>query len=447
MSNVMQPIIFHLDMNSYFASVHQQDHPETRGKPVGVCEHLGGIIIAASVDAKRWGIKTGTPVWEARKLYPKIILTPTQPERYRYFTRRFLKLMGDYTDKVEPYSIDEAFIDGTRACNVRKSSELRVGSSEWGYVDPFEEAVRVALEIKRRMKIEVGDYLTCSIGIAENKLLAKIGSDLKKPDGIVVIKNDECRMMNDELGDKDRRILVLTRDNLYHCLKLIDIPGIGRRQEKNLQALGIRTLAELRDYPRSHLIARFGRIGGYHLYNMGQLKASWKAPVHRDREIKSIGHMYTLPKEYRQPEFFLPVLYKLCEMVGRRLRKKELMGDTIHFYAHDKDYEGFGESARLKYFIQDGREIFLEATRIAGVGDGFKPSPTEVKLIGITIAGLRPFVNQLSIFGDAERQRRVTSALDKINNKYGEFTVCRVPILAAKDVFQDSVGFGRIKEL
>ena len=153
----MQPIIFHLDMNSYFASVHQQDHPETRGKPVGVCEHLGGIIIAASVDAKRWGIKTGTPVWEARKLYPKIILTPTQPERYRYFTRRFLKLMGDYTDKVEPYSIDEAFMDGTRACNVRKSSELRVGSSEWGYVDPFEEAVRVALEIKRRMKIEVGE--------------------------------------------------------------------------------------------------------------------------------------------------------------------------------------------------------------------------------------------------------------------------------------------------
>src|ERR1700730_4375044 len=114
----MQPIVMHLDMNSYFATVEQQDNLAWRGKPLGVCEHLGGIIIAASVEAKRWGIKTGTPVWEARKLYPKIILTQTHPDRYRFFIKRVINIVNDYTGKVEQYSIDELFADLTKACNV-----------------------------------------------------------------------------------------------------------------------------------------------------------------------------------------------------------------------------------------------------------------------------------------------------------------------------------------
>src|SRR3990167_4555999 len=114
----MQTIIMHLDMNSYFASVLQQDNPEYRGKPVGVCEHLGGIIIGASIEAKKWGIKTGTPVWEARKLFPKIILTHTHPDRYRFYTKRMLKVVSDYTAYVEKDSIDEVFLDITKVCNI-----------------------------------------------------------------------------------------------------------------------------------------------------------------------------------------------------------------------------------------------------------------------------------------------------------------------------------------
>src|SRR5476649_1910891 len=119
----MQTIIFHLDMNSYFASVEQQDNPGYRGKPLGVCEHLGGIIIAASVEAKRWGIKTGTPVWEARKLYPKIILTQTHPDRYRFYIKKVMAVVGDYTNFVEQASIDEMYADVTSVCNVRKSEK------------------------------------------------------------------------------------------------------------------------------------------------------------------------------------------------------------------------------------------------------------------------------------------------------------------------------------
>ena len=465
----MQPIIMHLDMNSYFASVEQQDNLAWRGKPVGVCEHLGGIIIAASVEAKKWGIKTGTPVWEARKLYPKIILTPTRPDRYRFFNRRMVKLVSDYTSAVEVYSIDEVFADLTKACNVSLPDDQLISLSAGKLmVDPFEEAVSIALEIKRRFKTEVGDWLRCSIGLAENKLLAKIASDMKKPDGLVIVKPFPCVIpgpstqgeeslttsnktkgslhSSDALVGRDDTAvpMILSKDDLYHRLKLTDIPGIGRRQEKNLNGIGIKTLADLRNFPKSHLVRRFGNIMGHHLYSIGQLEGSWKAPVHQDREIKSMGHMYTLPQEYRKPEFFLPVLYKLCEMVGRRLRKKGLMGNIISCYYHGKDYKGEGDSKKLKYFLQDGREIFLEAADLLG---GHAGKISEFKLIGVTVAGLRPYINQLSLFGHEERQRRLVGALDVINDKYGEFTVLRAQMLSAGKVFRDSIGFGRVKEL
>jgi len=438
----MTPIIMHLDMNSYFASVEQQDHPEYRGRPLGVCEHLGGIIIAASIEAKRWGIKTGTPVWEARKIYPKIILSHTHPDRYRLYIKRVMRIVGDYTGFVEQYSIDELFADISKSCNIKRNGV---------YVDPFMEAADVAQEIKSRIKKQAADYLTCTIGIADNKLLAKIASDMQKPDGLVVIYPDVAagtarhhQGQGVEAGGLryDRVCLMLSKKDLYQRLKLTDIPGIARRQEKNLNALGIKSLLDLKNYPKSLLVARFG-INGHHLYNMGQLQGSWKPDVEQETEIKSIGHMYTLPKKYREPKFFTPVLYKLCEMVARRLRKQGLMGNVIHFYVRDKDYEGFGQSRKLGFYVYDGREIFLQCVNIF---EGLGSPKTEFKIIGITVAGLRPYVHQLSLFGHEERLRGLTKALDKINSKYGDFTVCRVPILAAKDAFADSIGFGRIKE-
>ncbi len=466
----MQNIILYLDMNSYFATVEQQDNPSWRGQVLGVCEHLGGIIIAASIEAKKWGIKTGTPVWEAKKIYPKIILTHTRAEAYRKYNRLVTKVVSDYTDKVEVASIDEVVIDITKATNIKISNDKFKISNETsksqsaqlatnnlqlaaGYVNPWEEAVKIAKEIKRRMKTEVGDYLTCSIGIADNKLLAKIGSDLQKPDGLVIISNDKFQILNEthsrhsdtnlEYSDRNSDILFVSKDDLYTKLKLTDIPGIGRRMEKSLNALGIRSLLDLKNYPQRLLEVKFG-INGRHLYNMGQLNGSWRAKVHQDEEIKSIGHMYTLPKEYRQPKFFVPVLYKLCEMVGRRMRNKKLAGNIINFYIRDKNYESFGESKKLDCFINDGREIFLQAINIY---ERLKIKTGETKLIGITVAGLAPAFHQQSLFPQEEKRSQVAGALDKINQKYGDFTVCRVPVLSAAKVFRDSVGFGRVKEL
>lgn len=471
----MQKIIMHIDMNSYFASCEQQDNLAWRNKPLGVCEHLGGIIIAPSIEAKRWGIKTGTPVWEARRLYPKIILVPTAPQRYRYYTGKFLKVLGDYTDQIEKYSIDEAFLDVTKACNIRRrclpletvpvrpptveptfaestaaTPATGIENNPWQLVDPFDEARAMAREIKRRITREVGDYLKVSIGIAWNKLVAKIASDMQKPDGLVVARPQD-------------------KENLYKKLQLTDIPGIAHSQERNLNMLGIKTLADLRDYPQSKLVAHCG-IMGYHLYQMGQLEASWKEGFDDNEPIKSMGHVYTIPQEYRARPILKPVLYKLSEMVGTRLRANGLMGDTVSVHVHDSGDNCYGRSHRLGYYVFDGREIYLEAMQILRtvfsasaalpssaafpVADGNEAlpvnnsalSPVPIKLVGVTVSGIADLERQQSLFPREEKQRRVVAALDRINEKYEDFTVARVPAFLARDIIRDSIGFGRMKE-
>lgn len=421
-----QPIIAHIDMNSYFATVEQQDNVEWRGKPVGVCEHLGGIIIAASVEAKKWGIKTGTPVWEARKLYPKIILTKTHPERYRFYTARFLKVFEDYTNRIEKYSIDEAFLDLTKSCNIRIFKD-----GAWVQADPWEEAARVIKEIKVRMKTEVGDWIRCSAGVSYSKLVAKIASDLQKPDGLTIVRPQD-------------------RETLYERLELTDIPGIGNRMARNLRKLGIRTLKNLRDFPESKLVAHFG-IQGKHLHSMGQLQGTWKESFDEalddsDGTMKSIGHMYTVPIEYRSQKVLKPVLYKLSEMVGARLRVNGVMGNGLHVHAYDPEGIRVGKGAQLDYYLQDGRDIYLEAMNLLKQSGYLTELENRSYLIGVTVFGLAPEENQMSLFENARGGHRITTALDKINNKYDDFTVARVPAFLARDIIRDSVGFGRMKE-
>jgi len=411
-----EQVIFHIDMNSYFASCEQQANPFLRGKPIGVCEHLGGIIIAPSIEAKKLGIKTACPVWEARKIYPKIILLHTDPEKYRNTTARFLEIFSAYTEEIEKYSIDEAFLNMT--ANLR------------GAAEPWAAASQIGLEIKAKMKKYVGDWIKCSIGIGPSKLIAKIGSELKKPDGLTVVPPDKI-------------------DTLYDQLKLTDIPGIASRTERNLNAIGIKTLRDLRDYPQSKLVAHFG-IMGYHLSEIGQLRGSWRETEFGEQApIKSMGHVYTLPKTSSDRKLALKVLYKLSEMVGRRLREAGMAGNIVHFVASVKGQDYAGKQKKLNYFTADGREIFMEAAKIFEENFGSPGSARNSKtfrLIGVTVAGLQPAANQQALFGSDRREKLLISALDKINDKYGDFTVARIPAWQAREVIRDSIGFGRMKE-
>jgi nucleotidyltransferase/DNA polymerase involved in DNA repair len=220
------------------------------------------------------------------------------------------------------------------------------------------------------------------------------------------------------------------------------LSSIGFRMERNLNKLGIYSLKDLRDYPKTRLIAQFG-IPGHHLYQMGQLEGSWKENF-TDEPLKSIGHMYTVTKEYRRASTFEPLLYKLSEMVAARLRVNKLSGNVLSVHMHDAKRNCAGASKRLSYQLSDGRDIFLESRAIFRKGvQGLKNF--EVYLIGVTVAALTPEVDQPSLFA-SENNKLVVKALDKINEKYGDFTIARVPAFQARDIIRDSVGFGRMKE-
>ncbi len=404
--------IFHIDMNSYFASCEQQANPFLRGKPIGICEHLGGIIIAPSIEAKKFGVKTAMPVWEAKKLCPHIQLFFTDPDKYRETTHRFLYIFGQYTDKIEKYSIDEAFLDLTDY--VKHHS------------DPWEEAHRIGLDIKKEMKKYVGDWIRCSIGISNNKFLAKIGSDLQKPDGLTIVRPEEKAM-------------------LYDRLKLTDVPGIASRTERNLNMLGIKTLADLRDYPATKLYVHFG-VAGYHLHKMGQLEGSWHEefdPEEKADRHKSMGHAYTLPKKCDQIKVASQMLFKISEMVGKRLREAGMIANHVSLVVNDKQGSYYHKSKKLGYYLQDGRDIFLEVESM--FLERAKTNPA-FKLIGVTASGLKDFSNQQSLFEPDRRKAKLVESLDKINDKYGDFTISRVPAWQAQDYIRDSVGFGRMKE-
>lgn len=407
----MNKIILHLDMNSYFASVEQQANPHLRGVPVGVCEHLGGIIISSSVEAKRLGIKLGTTVWQARKIYPKIVLLPVDPGKLRHVTSGFLRILMDYTAEVEKASIDEAFADITESAGGK-----------------YENALLLALEIKHRLRQEVGVWITASIGIGPNRLVAKIAADLGK-------------------GDIDRVCAVRPEEiaGLYKRLELTDIPGIAHRLQRALNKLGIFTLRELACYPLANLLNQFG-IWGKVLHDMANFRDNTTPanfPSRGEESIKSIGHSYTVPKPIKEIGEIRGLMLKLAEKIGRRMRKQGALGNIIHYFHSDKQYSGFSKQHQIGEAINDGREIYRAAWEI------FSSSAETnlIKIMGISVAGLVFAEPPEPLFENYKKPLWMVEAMDKINDKYGEFTIQRGRLCRTrKEWGKDTVGFGRMKE-
>ncbi|MBI4363438.1 MAG: hypothetical protein HY545_01160, partial [Candidatus Doudnabacteria bacterium] len=258
------PKIILIDMNSFFASVEQQANPFLRGKPVGVVAsmHETSCLIATSKEAKKLGIKTGTLTYKAKKIYPKIILLKAEPEKYREINRRLVKIFRDYTDRVEVYSIDEAFLqlnpnieylnpkqyqnpkhkiqNSFEHFNLENSNLF--SASDLGF--RISQPLLVAVEIKRRIREEVGEWLTCSVGIAANKFMAKLACDLQKPDGLSIVWRQNL-------------------PEIYKTKRLRDLWGISRGWEGRFLKLGIRSPLQLLGYPEQNLISLFGKPGYY----------------------------------------------------------------------------------------------------------------------------------------------------------------------------------------
>lgn len=414
----MNRIILHLDMNSYFASAEQQANPFFRNKPVGVCAYLSdfGCIIASSIEAKKLGIKTGFRVRDAKKICPSIILVENDVNKYRTVTRQFFKIMNDYSDGFEPYSIDEAFLDLT------------------GWAKDFQQAQKVADEIRQRIKVEIGSWLRCSVGISFTKFLAKFASDVATVDQLKVIE------FSSQL------------DIIFTSYKLTDLWGINIHLEKRLNSLGVYTILDLKNYPVQNLLQVLGKAGYYLWANVNGLEINHLRSSH-ELESKSIGHSYCLPKQTTDKNYLFSVLFKLVAKVGTRLRdrNKVAYGVSIHwFYVNRLDFgkprtdsgskSAWGKSFKLKKPVFSTDDIFkcvynvLHQTKLRG----------PVMMLAVGVFNLREPSNQLELFDPLDNLELI-KAVDKINSRYGNQVIYRGRMWKTENLAKDRIGFRKIE--
>lgn len=385
-------VIFLLDYDSFYARCMQQAYPPLRGKPVGIRGPAKGTaIIAASTEAKQHGVKVGCHINEAYRRCPGFIPVHADMDMYGEICTRSLRILTSYTDRVEPFSIDEAFMD---------VSDL---------TKTFGDAHMLAQHIKQDLRSELGENITCSIGIAPNKMLAKLASGLHKPDGITHISSEEIPQFINQIA-------------------LSDICGIGARIERRLQRLGVYTVAQLGKIPREILVKEFGVLGNvYWLWGHGIDEAPVSA-YHEQAEEKSIGHGLTLPEAVNSRTEFNAVLQRLCERVGRRLRRRDLLAKSINLWVRFDGFDnpgGFSGHQRFAQHNDESQRIYDAVQSMIPFSGMLQP----VRQVNITASELRHNVIQLSLLEDRVRERKLQKALDSVNDKYGEFSIIRGTIL------------------
>ncbi len=380
-------IVFHVDMNAFFAAVEQQYNPGLRGRPIVVCGNpkQRTVVAACSYEAKAYGIQNGMSIFEAKQLCPSVILVGGDPEKYVDVAQRIFAILVDFTPDVEIFSIDEAFMDMTRTCR-------------WSDGNP-EASARL---IKQQIQQAYG--LTCSIGIGPNKLIAKLASNLQKPDGLVVVRASEI-------------------PPLMERLPVGSLCGIGRKLTVLLNDMGITTCADLGRSSEAWLIAKFGLIGCY-LKRMGQgLDDSPVMSFNVQAPVKSMGHAYTLPRDTARKEEIQGTLLRLSEQVARRLRADRYQGRTIGLTIRYEDFATILRHETMVYPTDHGLRIYQAASRL--FQQYCEPLLQRVRLVGVGISGLVKQERQLSFLDEDGRLERLDRCLDRINDRFGELTIIR----------------------
>lgn len=373
----------HVDMNAFFASVEQRCNPHLRGKPIAV---IGSsertVVTTASYEARAYGVKTGMNKYEAMRLCKDIIFVVGDNRKYMDASVRALEILKGFSPIVEAYSIDEAFVD----------------------ITGMGEPVEMALRAKRLIKEDLG--LTCSAGIAPNKLLAKLASDMQKPDGLVVIKDADV-------------------SSVLEDLPVGELWGIGPKLTEGLAILGIRTCGDLGRFPASVLRRRFGIIGErLKLMGMG-VDDSPVVPMGEEAEAKSVGHSMTLAADTSDMADIKRYILKLSEMVGARARRHCLKGRKISLTLRYPDFFTFTRHRTLSFYTNDTHTVYagakdiLSAIRLRGE----LPHSSSVRLIGVTLFDLAKDPRQMNLFGADMKKAALLDAMDALNKEFGDASV------------------------
>jgi DNA polymerase IV len=374
--------ILHLDMNAFFAAVEQQNDPALRGKPVGVIGSSGRTVVTTcSYEARRFGVKTGMNVWQAKSCCPELLLVIGDNRKYTDTSKRIIAMLRDYTPLVEVFSIDEAFLDVT------------------GSLALFGTPERIAYLLKARIRQQFG--LTCSIGIAPNKLLAKLASDMQKPDGLTLIPPERV-------------------ESLLESLPIGELCGIGPRLTRQLNRLGIHSCGQLGRYPLYLLKKRYGIVGDKLQQMARGIDDSPVVPVEEEAPVKSVGHSMTLREDISQPADIERFLLQLAEMVGRRARRYGVSGRTVHLQLRLADFDtNLGRQKTLPSHINQSAAIYRAARKILAT----LPVDQPIRLLGISLSNLQHQGEQLPLFCDERRTQRMTTAMDLVNQRFGDSTL------------------------
>lgn len=387
-----------LDMNSFFARCEQQVNPTLRNKPVVVAPYTGntGCCIAVSYEAKELGVKTGMKVGEAKNIVRSLIVVESNPTLYRQIHHRLVKIVSQFTPWLIIKSIDEM--------------TFPLCSYERGNDNPF----KLALRIKHKLKNNLGDRLTASIGVGPNIFLAKQGAEAKKPDGLTVIRIEDI-------------------PGWIKNWQLTDLKGINHRMERRLQYLGIYSPLDLYSLPRQILREKLGIAGEYWWFRLHGYDID-RAPTRRS----SIGHSCVLPPEGRNWNTARQVLRKLVERAGERLRNEKLEGRGVTLTVHYLGGGGWNNYLKTNAF-SDSQTFW----RYANLLWQKMPKPQKPLLIAITAINVtRQIGEQLELYSQVNKQKLIFEALDIINTRFGQFTLKPASLIGADSFAPNRIPFG-----
>ncbi len=393
----------HIDLNSCFASVEQQANPLLRDKPVAVVASDApyGAILAPSVEAKLWGVKTGMSLEEGRRLCPWLISRLADPDKYRQIHGAIGELLNDYSPHVISKSIDEF-------CLVLPG------------INPHDHQLRglipskVAQEIKQRIKSEIGDYLRVSIGVSTNQILAKLASGLHKPDGFDVIDSSNSLQV-------------------YSSISLTDFCGINTRNEARLHRVGIFTPLQFYGSNVQTLQSAFQSVLGRYWFT--RLRGYEVDDIEFTR--RSFGQSYVLPRPMEISEW-RPILAKLVSKAARRLRASGHSASGVHLSLR------YGDGSHWHAGHNTPNLLFDDASLLTSALNLFAKAPhLPVKKIAFTCFGLDKNDTQLSCLVDKIKQKSLVLSLDKLNDKWGEYTVTHGSFLGSQGHVRDAIAFGK----
>lgn len=407
-------VIMYIDMNNYFASCEQQLNPRLRGRPIGVCPYVNdnAVIIAPSREAKKAGVTTGMRFDKAKQLCPNIEMVACRPVKYRKFHVEIMNILRSYCEDVIPKSIDEAVMNLT------------------SYKYLYKDVHALAKEIKTLISGQVGEYITCSIGISQNVFLAKLATEIEKPDGLIEITPENL-------------------ENYLLRMKLTDLPGIASASQKRLNLAGIYRPVDMLNASESLLRKAFGGVVGNYWYH----RLHFTEVDLYTAEYRRMSAMRTLSAQTRSSKAALMgMLVSLCTKLEQRMVKSDIFCTEISFYADYYDNTSWKTTIKIQEPLQDGIDMLHYIQQRIRVHEAQSASvnifTSKMRSMGVLVGDFISASHlQYSLFDNKIQKDLLRKTVYNIKDKYGKDIVRKAAETVEGTHLKDAIGFGSVKDL